>query len=157
MRRPVRGVLIVVAAEKSKGASRRKVPTGPGASSPSWIGGATRPTSPSAMRPTSPTWKRIYDVVRRIPRGKVATYGQVSALAGFPHAPRLAGYALHALPDGTPVPWHRVVAAGGRLSLARLSASSALTQRMRLEREGVGFDPRGRVRLERYGWKTKRK
>jgi len=145
----VRGVLIVVAAEKSKGASRRKVPTGPGASSPSWIGGATRPTSP--------TWKRIYDVVRRIPRGKVATYGQVSALAGFPHAPRLAGYALHALPEGTPVPWHRVVAAGGRLSLARLSASSALTQRMRLEREGVGFDPRGRVRLERYGWKTKRK
>jgi len=139
-------VLIVVAAEST---SRRKAPTGPGASSPSWIGGATRPTSP--------TWKRIYDVVRRIPRGKVATYGQVSALAGFPHAPRLAGYALHALPEGTPVPWHRVVAAGGRLSLARLSASSALTQRMRLEREGVGFDPRGRVRLERYGWKTKRK
>lgn len=146
MRRGVRGVLIVVAAEST---SRRKVRTGPGASSPSWIGGATRPTSP--------TWKRIYDVVRRIPRGKVATYGQVSALAGFAHAPRLAGYALHALPEGTPVPWHRVVAAGGRLSLARLSASSALTQRMRLEREGVGFDPRGRVRLERYGWKTKRK
>ena len=142
MRRGVRGVLIVVAAEST---SRRKVRTGPRASSPSWIGGATRPTSP--------TWKRIYDVVRRIPRGKVATYGQVSALAGFAHAPRLAGYALHALPEGTPVPWHRVVAAGGKLSLARLSQSSALTQRMRLEKEGVGFDPRGRVRLERFGWK----
>ncbi|HET9326971.1 MAG TPA: MGMT family protein [Candidatus Eisenbacteria bacterium] len=104
-------------------------------------------------RPTSPTWQRIYDVVRRIPRGKVATYGQVSALAGFPHAPRLAGYALHALPDGSPVPWHRVVAAGGRLSLARLSVESALTQRMRLEREGVAFDPRGRVRIQEHGWR----
>jgi methylated-DNA-protein-cysteine methyltransferase-like protein len=100
----------------------------------------------------SRTWERIYAVVRRIPRGRVATYGQVSALAGFPRAPRLAGYALHALPHGSPLPWHRVVAAGGKLSLARLSLEGALTQRLRLEKEGVRFDPRGRVRLKEYGW-----
>jgi methylated-DNA-protein-cysteine methyltransferase related protein len=96
-------------------------------------------------------------VVRRIPRGKVATYGQISALAGFPRAPRLAGYALYALPEGTPLPWHRVVGAGGRLSLARLSPEGALTQRMRLDRESVTFDARGRVRMERHAWRAGRK
>src|SRR5947208_12119606 len=84
----------------------------------------------------------IYRVVARIPRGRVATYGQVASLAGLPHAPRVAGYALHALPPGSPIPWHRVVGAGGRLSLARIDPSSALTQRLRLEREGVTFDAR---------------
>jgi methylated-DNA-protein-cysteine methyltransferase-like protein len=95
----------------------------------------------------------IWNLVRRIPRGRVATYGQLAALAGFPHAPRLAGYALHALPDGSPVPWHRVVGAGGKLSLARLSLDGAWTQRLRLEREGVGFDARGRVRLDLHAWR----
>jgi len=98
-------------------------------------------------RAVSSTYARIYAVVRRIPRGRVATYGEVAAAAGFPHAPRLAGYALYALPEGTPLPWHRVVGAGGRLTLARLSPDGALTQRMRLEREGVRFDARGRVAL----------
>ena len=90
-------------------------------------------------------YDRIYAVVRRIPRGRVMTYGQVAAAAGMPRAPRLAGYALYALPPGTPLPWHRVVGAGGRLTLGRLSPDGALTQRMRLEREGVKFDARGRV------------
>ena len=94
-------------------------------------------------------YERIYRVVARIPRGRVATYGQVASLAGLPHAPRVAGYALHALTPGSPIPWHRVVGAGGRLSLARIDPSSALTQRLRLEREGVTFDARGRVVLER--------
>lgn len=96
---------------------------------------------------------KILAVVRRIPRGKVATYGQIATLAGYAHAPRLAGYALHALPEGSPLPWHRVLGAGGRLSLAKLSIHGAVTQRMRLENEGVQFDPRGRVNLERYGWR----
>ena len=77
---------------------------------------------------TGNAYDRILAVVRRIPRGRVATYGQVAAAAGFPRAPRLAGYALHALPPGSPLPWHRVVGAGGRLSLARLSPDGALTQ-----------------------------
>jgi len=98
---------------------------------------------------------KILAMVRRIPRGKVATYGQIASLAGFGHAPRLAGYALHALPEGSPLPWHRVLGAGGRLSLARLSPDGALTQRIRLEREGVKFDAKGRVDLERFGWKAR--
>jgi methylated-DNA-protein-cysteine methyltransferase-like protein len=111
-----------------------------------------KPAAPARRKP-SETYARIYSVVRRIPRGRVATYGQIAALAGLPHAPRVAGYALHALPEGSPVPWHRVVAAGGRLSLARLDHAAAITQRLRLEREGVRFDPRGRVVLERSGWR----
>jgi len=103
--------------------------------------------------------KTAYDliraVVRRIPRGRVATYGQVAALAGYARAPRLAGYALHALPEGSALPWHRVVGAGGRLSLARLSPHGAITQRLRLEREGVRFDARGRVDLARCQWRTR--
>ncbi|MFM7232347.1 MAG: MGMT family protein [bacterium] len=97
-------------------------------------------------------YARIRAVVRRIPRGRVATYGQVAALAGLPHAPRVAGYALRALPPGTPLPWHRVLAAGGRLSLARLDPDGALTQRLRLEREGVRFDARGCVDMVRCTW-----
>ena len=98
----------------------------------------------------------IYRIVARIPRGRVATYGQVASLAGLHHAPRVAGYALHALPAGSPIPWHRVVGAGGRLSLARINPDGAVTQRLRLEREGVEFDARGRVALERSAWRTRR-
>lgn len=114
--------------------------------------GAARAAS-HAPRAGGTAYTRIRAVVARIPRGRVATYGQIAALAGYPRAPRLAGYALHALPEGSPLPWHRVVAAGGRLSLARLSPEAALAQRMRLEAEGVSFDPRGRVRLDRHGWR----
>lgn len=96
---------------------------------------------------------RILAVVVRIPRGRVATYGQVAALAGLAGAARLAGYALHALPAGTPLPWHRVLGAGGRLSLAKLDPAAAITQRMRLEREGVKFDARGKVDLRRFRWR----
>jgi len=99
------------------------------------------------------SYPRIYAVVKRIPRGRVATYGQVAAAAGLPHAPRVAGYALHALPEGSPVPWHRVVAVGGRLSLGRMDPSGAVTQRLRLEHEGVRFDGRGCVDLERHRWR----
>jgi methylated-DNA-protein-cysteine methyltransferase-like protein len=115
---------------------------------------SARPASGPDREPSKPApyYERIYAVVRRIPRGRVATYGQVAALAGFPRAPRLAGYALYALSPGSPLPWQRVVGAGGRLSLARLDPDAALTQRMRLEREGVQFDARGRVVLDRCGW-----
>lgn len=100
-------------------------------------------------------YTRIYAVVRRIPRGTVATYGQVADLAGLPHAPRVAGYALRALPAGSPHPWHRVVAAGGKLSLARLSPESGLTQRLRLAAEGVTFDARGCVHMEAHQWRPR--
>lgn len=90
-------------------------------------------------------------MVRRIPRGRVASYGQVAALAGLPGRARLTGYALHATSDHL-LPWHRVVNAAGHLSLARLDPSGGVTQRLRLEREGVTFDARGRVRLAVHRW-----
>ncbi len=104
-----------------------------------------------ARQPSS--YDRIYAVVRRIPRGRVATYGQVAALAGLPGQARLVGYALHALPEGHVTPWHRVLGAGGRISLDRSPDGAGTTQRLRLAREGVQFDARGRVPLERWGWK----
>ena len=100
---------------------------------------------------TTSSHPRILAVVRRIPRGRVATYGQIAALAGLVRQPRLVGYALHALPSTTTVPWHRVINARGMVSL-RAAGGPSLTQRMRLEREGVVFDQRGRVSLERFRW-----
>jgi methylated-DNA-protein-cysteine methyltransferase-like protein len=95
---------------------------------------------------------RIYGVVRRIPRGRVATYGQIAALAGLRGQARLVGYAMHALPPGSVVPWQRVINARGMVSVRRGDSGGALTQRLLLEREGVRFDQRGRVALERYRW-----
>jgi len=99
--------------------------------------------------------ERIYAIVRRIPRGKVASYGQIAALAGLGGHARLVGYALHALPEGSGLPWHRVVSAAGRISLMRSPSGAGLTQRMRLEREGVRFDGRDRVVLDRHQWRPR--
>jgi methylated-DNA-protein-cysteine methyltransferase related protein len=99
-------------------------------------------------------YERIYAVVRKIPSGRVATYGQVAALAGLPGHARQVGYALHALPDHSTVPWHRVVNAQGRISLRGAQSGSDLPQRFRLEAEGVAFDGGGRIALARYGWKA---
>jgi len=114
-----------------------------------------RPRKAAAGRAAPNAYARIGAVVRRIPRGHVATYGQVAALAGLPGRARLAGYALHASAPDT-LPWHRVVNAQGRLSLARIDAAGGLTQRIRLAREGVTFDARGRVRLELHLWRPRR-
>jgi len=99
-------------------------------------------------------YERIYAVVRRIPRGRVCTYGRVAALAGNPGAARQVGYALHALPEHTALPWHRVINAAGRISLRR-GGGHELEQRFRLEAEGVVFDQSGRVSLEQFGWAGK--
>jgi methylated-DNA-protein-cysteine methyltransferase-like protein len=89
-------------------------------------------------------------VVARIPRGRVAPYGEVARLAGLPGAARQVGYALHALPEGRPLPWHRVVNARGAVSPR--ASGFEVPQRRLLEREGVRFDERGRIDLERFGW-----
>lgn len=94
----------------------------------------------------------ILAVVRRIPRGRVLTYGDVAALAGLPGHARLVGYALHALPEGSTVPWHRVINAGGGISTGRAMPGGQLVQRFLLEAEGVEFDARGRTSLKRYRW-----
>lgn len=102
----------------------------------------------------SDAYARIYAVVRKIPRGRVATYGQVAALAGLPGRARQVGYALHALSDGR-VPWHRVVNARGCISPRADEPGGSVTQRIRLEQEGVQFDARGRIPLDRFGWKPR--
>jgi methylated-DNA-protein-cysteine methyltransferase related protein len=102
----------------------------------------------------SDRYDRIYRTVRRIPRGRVATYGQVAKLAGMPAQARLVGYALAALRDDR-VPWQRVVNARGEVSL-RSEPGAEQRQRELLEREGVRFDAQGRVSLERFGWRPRR-
>ena len=110
-------------------------------------GAAVLPTARAPSR-----WERVYSVVRRIPRGRVATYGQVAVLAGLGGQARQVGYALHALPWDGIAPWHRVVNARGAISLPP-GGGSDVTQRLRLEREGVRFDARSRIDLERYRWR----
>jgi methylated-DNA-protein-cysteine methyltransferase-like protein len=96
--------------------------------------------------------RRIHEVVSRIPRGRVATYGQVARLAGLPGQARLVGYALHALPAGTSVPWQRVVNAQGAISTP---SEHAARQRRLLEREGIRFDSRGRIPLASFQWRPR--
>lgn len=94
----------------------------------------------------------ICAVIRRIPKGWVATYGQVAAMAGLPRRSRLVGYVLRHLDPATEIPWHRVVNAKGGVSysLSR-NGGDALQQRL-LEKEGVEFDDGNRFDLERYRW-----
>jgi methylated-DNA-protein-cysteine methyltransferase-like protein len=97
---------------------------------------------------TDSLYERIYEVTRRIPAGKVATYGQIARMAGIPKGARQVGYAMAALGRGRPrpdVPWHRVVNAKGESSIGG-------DQIMRLEAEGVAFDERGRIDLSQSGW-----
>ena len=104
---------------------------------------------------SSSRYRRIWAVVARIPRGRVATYGQVAALAGLAGHARQAGYALHALPDDAgDVPWHRVINAKGEVSPRAVPGWEGL-QRAMLETEGVEFDERGRVDLRRYRWEPR--
>lgn len=102
----------------------------------------------------SETYARIYAVVKRVPRGRVATYGQIAALAGSPGAARQVGYALHATPEGMRIPWQRVVNAQGTIS-RRADPDDEDRQRRMLEAEGIRFDPRGRIPLDRFGWKPR--
>jgi len=101
------------------------------------------------------SYQRIYAAVRRIPRGRVSTYGTIARVAGLAGQARQVGYALSALPTGTSVPWHRVINAQGRLSLERSASGAGITQRLRLVREGVVVDAGGRVSLEKFGWRTR--
>jgi methylated-DNA-protein-cysteine methyltransferase-like protein len=94
--------------------------------------------------------QRIWQVVSMIPRGRVATYGDVARQAGLAGAARRVGRALRGLPDDTRIPWHRVVNASGRISLPAGSRGQII-QRQRLEEEGVVF--RGnRLPLADYRW-----
>jgi methylated-DNA-protein-cysteine methyltransferase related protein len=93
----------------------------------------------------------VYHLVGQIPPGKVTTYGQIARWLGHPSAARAVGYALHALPTGSDIPWQRVINAAGRVS-SRCARHYETIQRTLLEAEGVRFDAYGSVDLQRFGW-----
>jgi len=101
---------------------------------------------------SSEIYQNIYSIVKQIPCGRVATYGQIALLAGIPGHARQVGYAMHALPDDSEVPWHRVVNAKGEISI-RSEPLYADIQRHLLEAEGISFDNHNRILLDRYQWK----
>jgi methylated-DNA-protein-cysteine methyltransferase-like protein len=100
------------------------------------------------------TYARIHAVVRRIPRGRVATYGQVAAVAGLPRHARLVGYALSTLPADSGVPWHRVVNAKGQISLRSDALGHEDLQAHLLRREGVRMVD-GAIPLARHQWRPR--
>ena len=91
----------------------------------------------------------IWNLVKKIPAGKVATYGQIADLAGLEGHARFVGYALHGLPKNSKIPWHRVINSQGRISLP---GASARRQRNLLEKEKIVFSPAGKVDLKKYQW-----
>lgn len=95
--------------------------------------------------------KRIYAVVRQIPAGKLATYGQVAAVVGRGCTARVVGYAMSALPvDEAETPWQRVINAKGEIS--QREGPGPIIQRAFLEKEGVIFDENGRANFDDFGW-----
>lgn len=99
-------------------------------------------------------YSRIYAVVRRIPSGKVASYGQVAKLARLHRHARLVGYALFQLEEDTSIPWHRVVNAKGEISCSPAREQADRLQRVLLEAEGIVFN-RQKIDLKQFGWKPK--
>ena len=95
------------------------------------------------------TFEKIYEVVKSIPKGRVATYGQVAALAGNPHWARVVGYALHVNPEPYIIPCHRVVNREGRLAPG-FAFGGENVQRQLLEAEGIVFEADGKIDLEKY-------
>lgn len=98
-------------------------------------------------------YERVYEAVKRIPRGKAATYGMIAALCGSPRASRVVGAALHRNPDPEHIPCHRVVNRDGRLAEAFVFGGINV-QRQLLESEGVTVGSDGRVDLKRFIWKV---
>jgi methylated-DNA-protein-cysteine methyltransferase-like protein len=96
----------------------------------------------------------IYDVVARIPRRRVATYGQIAELAGIPRQARRIGYALSALSGDSGIPWHRVINAKGMISSRSINGPDKLQRRL-LKREGIVFDASGRIDLTRFQWRPR--
>ena len=95
------------------------------------------------------TFEKIYEVVKNIPEGRVATYGQVALLAGNPRWARVVGYALHVNPEPGIIPCHRVVNREGRVAPGFAFGGEGV-QRQLLESEGIVFEADGRIDLEKY-------
>ena len=103
----------------------------------------------------SPFTREVRRVIRSIPRGRVATYAQVAALAGNPRAVRGVVWVLHSSSEAHRLPWHRVISSRGMISLPR--GRGFEEQRARLAAEGVPVGPAGRIDLGRYRWESGKK
>ncbi|HMH43335.1 MAG TPA: MGMT family protein [Pyrinomonadaceae bacterium] len=99
--------------------------------------------------------ERVYKIVRRIPRGRVMTYGQIAYMLGEGYTPRTVGFVMHGA-DESNTPWHRVINSQGKVSTGRIVLPADKQQRL-LEREGVEFDERGRCDLAKFLWKPRRR
>jgi methylated-DNA-protein-cysteine methyltransferase-like protein len=108
------------------------------------------------MAKRSEKYQRFYAIIHQIPAGKVATYGQIATLAGFPGQARQVGYALNVTPSELEIPWQRVINAKGEIS-PRANPISEQIQRQILESEGIRFDPNGRIDLKKYQWTPEKK
>ena len=104
----------------------------------------------SARNRKASIYQRILDVVRQVPHGQVATYGQIALVAGD-CTPRMVGYCLASLDLDSDVPWQRIINHQGRVS-PRSAGHGSQLQRELLEEEGVEFDAKGRVSFRKYGW-----
>ncbi len=93
---------------------------------------------------------QIFAVIHQIPHGKVATYGQVAKLAQYPGYARHVGKALSQLPQGTKLPWHRVINSKGEISL---KGDDFLRQKARLVEEGIQISIKGKISLKQYAWR----
>ena len=102
----------------------------------------------------SERYQQIYTVVSCIPMGKVATYGQIATLAGYPGQARQVGYALNSLPDDLDIPWQRVINAKGQISPRANPVFEEIQQQI-LESEGIFFGHQDRVDLNKFQWKPK--
>jgi len=98
-------------------------------------------------------YPRIYRIIRRIPPGRVATYGQIARLVGIAGHARQVGYALHSMPEGSHLPWHRVVNRNGQIRIPSNPLARSM-QRTFLEAEGVAFGADECIDLVKYQWKA---
>jgi len=98
----------------------------------------------------SELYQRIWKIINQIPEGKVATYGQIARIAGLESNARIVGYALHSLPEGADVPWHRVINSGGRISLRKDNEYYHI-QKALLENENIVFNNE-KIDFKLYGW-----
>jgi methylated-DNA-protein-cysteine methyltransferase-like protein len=103
-------------------------------------------------KPDAKYRERVYRIVRRIPAGRVMTYGQIAYMLGEGYTPRTVGFVMHGADDRTP--WHRVINSQGRCSTGRVVLPSDKQQRM-LEQEGIKFDKSGKCDLEKFLWRSR--
>lgn len=143
MRRPDKGLRLTASRLMQSWATgdRRKLPMPPKRKLPQ----TAHPQGDAAV-------EAICAVIRRIPLGWVATYGQVAAMAGMPRRARLVGRVLQRLDPATKIPWHRVVNAKGEVSYSLSRNGGDILQRRLLEKEGLSFDGKNRLDLERCRW-----